>query len=155
MIKKIVVALVLATLGVTLATGADGSGCKSSNPAPAPRHTAARKPATPKPGGPEQGKPPIGNVRLTFWVGASHPVDVLYTIGTVHHTHSCDKSCHWDATAKPDQYVAVAVQHRNKRQEAQIDVQVVQANNGRLLCKDTNADRDPIDGVGCDGRVVI
>jgi len=146
--------LVVAVIAATMLTGCPEQGSKA--PTPAGTHAGRRpKPATVQPGGPEQGKPGIGNVRLTFWVTASEPVDVIYSIGgVVKPTHSCDRSCHWDDVGKPEQEVIVAVSHRDKSVEELLEVEVVQG-NGISLCKDSNADRDPIDPVGCKNRIKI
>ena len=153
MIKRVITALVLAALGVSLATGADGSGCKFSSPPPPPKKV---EPApNPDPAKPQPGRSFPGNVSITFWVTSSGPIVAGYNIGHGFQSHHCDRSCHWDATTKPGQTVYVVVSHKDHRFEALLEVEVVQNNNGRSLCKDSNADRDPIDGVQCTGTVVI
>lgn len=132
-------------LVAVLASGYADSSCKEGKP----------KPTSTKKDKPQEPKPFPGNVSITFWVGAKHPVDVIWSVAGVSHTHSCDKSCHWDATGKPEQAVLVAVGHRNKKQEDLLDVEVTQNNNGRIICKDSNIDRDPIDPVGCKGTIKI
>lgn len=147
--------LLLVGAALTALVGATAEGCpKGRQPQPPTGGHRAPKPATPKPGGPEQGKPFPGNVRLTFWVTADHPVDVVYSIGTRHASHSCDRSCHWDDTAKPTQKVIITVGPRDKRTESGRAVQVVQG-NGRIVCQGDNYDSDPIDPATCEGEVVI
>lgn len=135
--------------------------CDLKSPPPPPPAThappghRATQPATPVPGGPQQGKPFPGNVRLTFWVTASAPVDVIYSIGSRHESHGCDRSCHWDDTAKPEQKVVIVVGPREKGNESGRAVEVVQANNGFTVCKDDNYDRHPMDSAHCEGVVKI
>ncbi len=148
----------VASIALTLAlsSGYANSSCnENKKPPSSPQKGKPKPPATAKPGGPEQGKPFPGSVRLTFWVTADHEVDVIYSIGSAHKSHSCERSCHWDDTGKPEQTIRVVVGPKDKRTEAGRAIEVVQANNGRVACKGDNYDKDPIDPATCEGKIVI
>lgn len=136
-------ALAVGALALTLASGVADSKCSNEGPgAPAPQPDPVPK---------RTGN--IGNVRITFWLDQDqHRTVTTYNIGT--RKHICDDSCHWSETAKPNQQISVTSDYYDIGQRGWLFIQVIQDNNGRILCEDRNDD-DRGRNVACDGTVVI
>lgn len=149
-----IIALLMA-VGIVFAV----SGCPIETPPPA-KHTAGKhkqQPApNPDPANPPKGGQQIGNVSLTFWLEQTNKRTVAtFNVGQGPVTHNCDDSCHWDAVAKPNQLVTVTVVYFTPGTKGHLKIEVVQNNNGRILCHDDNDDAGGNGGVDCQGVVVI
>lgn len=125
------------------------------NTTPSPSPTRVEPAPNPDPAKPQPGKSFPGNVSITFWVSSTHPIVAAYNVGAGYKSRTCQRSCHWLATVKPGQVVAITVHSKELSQGQWLQVQIVQNNNGRILCQDSNADRRPTSGVKCSGTVVI
>lgn len=98
----------------------------------------------------------IGNVQITVWVEQSEERStVLVNVGQGNQTLIGRKpGSHWDFTVRPGQLVYASVNHFHLGESGWLFLQVVQNNNGSILCEDNN-DEDPAAGVQCHGTVVI
>lgn len=98
----------------------------------------------------------MGNVQITIWVEQDNDRStVTYNVGHGNKTVIGRKpGSHWDLTVQPGQLVAVVVTHFNMGESGRLYVQVVQNNNGRIVCTDENTG-DRSAGLVCNGEIVI
>jgi hypothetical protein len=98
----------------------------------------------------------MGNVQLTIWVEQDRSNSIVsYNVGhgPVNKTGKFPSS-HWTATAAPNQLVTVIAAHEKLGDSGRLFVQVVQNNNGRILCTDDNHENRKA-AATCNGIVVI
>jgi hypothetical protein len=61
---------------------------------------------------------------------------------------------HWDDTTKPNANVSGSITHFHLGEEGRLWIQIVQNNNGRIVCTGEN-DHDRKSGAVCNGVIVI
>lgn len=150
MIKAKAVALAVAILLPVLL------GAAKCQDAPPPHGPKKVQPApNPDPAPRRSGFP--GNVSLTFWLDqdAGKKTVTSWNVGAGRQTHYCTRSCHWLAVAKPGQLVTATTDYYALGERGWLKIQVVQNNNGRILCQDDNSDSGRSGGLNCSGTVVI
>lgn len=137
-----------------LASGYAGSACEAK---PHPTSTRRVEPL-PNPDPAKTNKSFPGNIEIVFTI--SHSEDkVVYTYnigggnqrGSSEHRRGGETS--FRRTVKPEQVIVFAAAH-SSAPHGWISIQVHQANNGRLVCKDNN-DEDPVASVACTGIVTV
>jgi regulator of protease activity HflC (stomatin/prohibitin superfamily) len=152
MTKSLVVIILVIAIVLGLA------GCKLDQPAgrhEAPTGGRHRVNPAPQPD-PAPTRSGIGNVQITVWVEQHEERStVLVNVGAGNQTLiGRAPGRHWDFTVRPGQVVYVSVNHFHLGESGRLFVQVVQNNNGRILCGDENTN-DRAAGVQCTGTVVI
>jgi hypothetical protein len=145
-----IVACLMALVGLFTLTG-----CPVESPTPKRTHRVQPAP-NPDPARPQPGRSFPGNVSITFWLEQdAHRTVTSFNVGGGPQTHYCNDSCHWSATAKPTQVVTSTTDYYAVGQKGWLHMQVVQNNNGRILCDDDNSDTGRSGGVTCTGTVTI
>lgn len=147
--------LMIAALSLTLATGVADSSCSQGEPAPSQGGHKQQPAPAPDPA-PKDKKFP-GNVAITvYWEQAQKQTVVVfdYGQGKMHRTGKRPGG-HWDATVKPNQTVYAAVVPAHPGERGYIHVYIIQQNNGRKICEDSNKSTDSNGGADCGGVVVI
>lgn len=147
----------LVAIAVAVAVLLTGAACKPDGrhaaPPPAPGKHRVQPMPQPDPAPSRSG---IGNVQITIWVELDNDrATVTYNVGQGNKTVIGRRpGSHWDLSVQPGQLVAVVVSHFNGGESGRLFVQVVQNNNGRILCQDENTG-DRAAGLVCNGVVVI
>ena len=155
LIRRALLTLALASLGMLMATGASGEGCQSGGRHEAPPAGKHRVDPMPQPD-PAPSRSGMGNVQITIWVELSDDEATLtYNIGAGNHSVTAHKpGSHWTLTTRPGQSVAVLMSHKRIGEHGRLWVQIVQLNNGRILYEGDNSE-NPRGGVIGGGVVVI
>lgn len=145
----------LLAIVLTLAALAGVTACKPEGKHAAPAPGKHRVQPAPQPD-PAPSRSGIGNVQITVWVEQDEERStVLVNVGQGNKTLIGRKpGSHWDFTVQPGQLVYVDVSHFHLGESGRLFVQVVQNNNGRILCQDENTGQHAA-GVQCNGEVVI
>lgn len=145
-------------MGLIMLTGASGDGCKSSKTPSGGGSTHKQQPMpNPDPARPQPGRSFPGNVSITFWLeqrGGQKTI-TTYNIGAGPVVHNCTDSCHWSVTTKPNQLVSFVTVYFVPGTQGHLAMQVVQDNNGRIVCQDNNDDKDGHGGIDGSGTIVI
>lgn len=143
----------LAAVALSLGALTVLAGC----PLPAPTKPPGKHRVQPAPNpDPAPRRSGIGNVLLTFWLEQDRKRTVTsFNVGAGPQTHYCNNFCHWSATAQPGQLVTSTTDYYDVGQKGWLHMQVVQGNNGRILCDDDNSNTGRVGGVTCTGTVVI
>lgn len=136
------------------------TGCPEQPPPP--KHAAGKHRQQPMPN-PDPVRPAPGqstfpgSVRITFWLEqASHKTITTYNVGHGPVTHNCNDSCHWDVDGlKPGQGVSFVTVFFTPGTKGHLSMQVVQQNNGRIVCQDNNDDAGGAGGIDASGVIVI
>jgi hypothetical protein len=138
----------LPVLAMSLLIASTGlAACDPVETPPAPTKTVKPAP-NPDPVKPKPGRSFPGNVSLTFWLEQDRKRTVTsYNVGAGPQTYYCNDSCHWDATAKPGQLVTTTTDYYDLKANGWLHIQVVQNNNGKILCEDDNDDTGRKGGV--------
>lgn len=135
------------------------TACPETSPS-APSKGGKHRKVVPAPN-PDPAHPPTnrafpGNVSITFWLEQDNKKTVTaYNVGAGYQSHNCTRSCHWSETAKPGQVVTSTTDYFDLGATGWIHMQVIQNNNGRILCDEDNTDTGRKGGVTCTGEIII
>jgi hypothetical protein len=154
----IIRALMAVAMSFSLATGYVDSGCGQSEPAPHQEGGGHRQePApVPDPNTPRGSFP--GNVEITLWYEQVQSQTVIvfdYGQGKLHQTGHRPGGSWGPVKVKPGQKIYVAIVPAHPGEDGIISFYVTQANNGRIVCGDSNHDTDGHGGADCGGEIII
>jgi hypothetical protein len=121
---------------------------KTPSPAPVPHPTADPN---------ENAKTFPGSIVLTFWIEQDQDktTDTVRINGSPHNRTGHRPGSHWDMAAKPNDAVSFSVSPFPPGDPGRIWIQVVQANNGRILCTGSNSVTYGHGPATCEGHVVV
>lgn len=152
--KKIAICIVALLSFLALS----GSSCQS--PSTGGRHEPGKHaaPKEPKPApDPNLRGSEIGNVQITVWTECSDDKAVVsWNAGFGLNNQTCKRpGAHWDDTTKPNAHVHGIIGHFNIGEKGRLYMQIVQNNNGRIVCTTSNDDDRSAGAPPCDGVIVI
>lgn len=161
MIKRIVTALVLSALGVTLATGASGSGCSSSQggahraPKAASTHKQQPAPIPDTPPAARKSFPAKIEIVMVWTQTISRTVALFdYGQGKLHQTGKSPGGS-WTARVEPGQYVYGLITPAYPGERGHLTLKIYQRSSGTIICHDDNAEAGNMGSVDCGGTAQI
>jgi len=123
---------------------------------PGGKHEAGKQAPKPAPDPNLRGSQ-IGNVQITVWTECSDDKAVVsWNAGFGLNNQTCKSpGKHWNDTTKPNANVTGIIAHFHTGEKGRLWMQIVQNNNGRIVCTVSNDDDRSAGAPPCTGVIVI